>query len=94
MEDKDHNDYLLFKKEQADQDHNVNKLDALALIHPRPATEGVAEEGVAAEGVAEEVVATSEAEMNASQDQPKSQRIKHTARKNVHYVRRSTRPHS
>ena len=63
---------------------NVNKLDALALIHPRPAKEGVAEE----------VVATSEAEMNASQDQPKSQRIKHTARKNVHYVRRSTRPHS
>ena len=68
---------------------NVNKLDALALIHPRPATEGVAEEGVA-----EEVVTTSEAKMNASQDQPKSQRIKHTARKNVHYVRRSTRPHS
>ena len=70
---------------------NVNKLDALALIHPRPAKEGVAEEGVAEEVVAEEVVATSEAEMNASQDQPKSQRIKHTARKNVHYVRRSTR---
>ena len=64
---------------------NVNKLDALALIHPKV---------VAEEGVAEEVVATSEAEMNASQDQPKSQRIKHTARKNVHYVRRSTRPHS
>ena len=64
---------------------NVNKIDALALIHPKVVTE---------EGVAEEVVATSEAEMDASQDQPKSQRIKHTARKNVHYVRRSTRPHS
>ena len=64
---------------------NVNKLDALALIHPQVVVEEVE---------AEEVVATSEAEMNASQDQPKSQRIKHTARKNVHYVRRSTRPHS
>ena len=69
---------------------NVNKLDALALIHPQV----VVEEVEAEEVVAEEVVATSEAEKAASPDKPKSQRIKHTARKNIHYVRRSTRPHS
>ena len=68
---------------------NVNKLDALALIHPQ-----VVVEEVVAEVAAEEVVATSEAEKAASPDKPKSQRIKHTARKNVPYVRRSTRPHS
>ena len=80
MEDKDHNDYLLFKKEQADQDHNVNKLDALFLIHPQIRVE--------------EVVATSEAEKDASPDKPKGPRIKHTATKNIHYVRRSTRQRS
>ena len=64
---------------------NVNKLDALALIHPQVVVEEVE---------AEEVEAASKAEKAASPDKPKSQRIKHTARKNVHYVRRSTRPHS
>ena len=59
MEDQDHNSYLLFKKEQADQDHNVNKLDALSLIHPHVKVE--------------EVVATSEAEKDASPDKPKGQ---------------------
>ena len=59
---------------------NVNKIDALALIHPQV--------------VVEEVVDTSEAEKATSPDKPKGQRIKHTARKNIHYLRRSTRQES
>ena len=59
---------------------NVNKVDALALIHPPV--------------IVEEVVATSEAEKVASPDKAKGPRIKHIATKNIHYVRRSTRQRS